>query len=217
MATRCDSGQALDTLLGKILRIDVDARPRTPTRPTRSRTTTRSWAPRERSAEIWLTGLRNPWRMHFDEATRRRSGSATSGRASWEEINVAPAGTGGLNYGWSVVEGYDCFRGAECDTTDLTGSRGCIQPRRSGCSVTGGDVYRGSAIPALVGWYVYADYCSGRVWALDAAAALAGGSVETILVMSSGRALSSIAEGPDGELYATDHNGALVRFEAAPD
>jgi hypothetical protein len=83
--------------------------------------------------------------------------------------------------------------------------------------VTGGAVYRGSEIPDLVGWYVYADYCSGRVWALDAAAAVAGETVETILVMSSGRSLSSIGPGPDDELYATDHSGALVRIVAAGD
>ena len=206
------AGQALDTLLGKILRIDV-----TPTADTDPPYSIPDDNPFVDTAgargEIWLTGLRNPWRMRFDVPTGDLW-IGDVGQGAWEEINLAPDGTSGLNYGWSVMEGFECFRDAGCDTAGLTRPVAAYS-HDFGCSVTGGAVYRGSAIPDLVGWYVYADYCSGRVWAIDAAAAVGGAPGEPTLVMTSERSLSSIGEGPDGELYATDHGGALLRFEAA--
>jgi glucose/arabinose dehydrogenase len=148
-------GQDLDALLGKLLRLDVDARkpyaiPRdNPFRGGRGR------------AEIWAYGLRNPWRIAFDPPARLLY-IADVGQNQWEEIDVMPAGRGGFNYGWNWMEGSRRFR---------PGGRppaGLVVPlveydHGDGCSITGGVVYRGRALPQLVGHYVFSDYCTGWV------------------------------------------------------
>lgn len=208
------SGRDLGSLLAKILRIDVDvpadadppyAIP--PDNPFVDRAGARP--------EVWLTGLRNPFRFRFDPATGDLwIGDVGQGRR--EEIDLAPAGVGGLDFGWNTMEGTTCYATDPCDPTGLTlpvAEYGHDQ----GCSVTGGAVYRGTAQPALGGWYVFTDYCSGLVWVLDAAAAAAAdGPIEATLALDSGRSLVAIAPGPDGELYATDHaSGELLRVVVA--
>jgi glucose/arabinose dehydrogenase len=118
--------------------------------------------------EIWSLGLRNPWRYSFD----RKSGDlyiADVGQNEWEEINVEPAGSsGGLNYGWRLKEGTDCYDPpSDCDT--LTGLTDPVYEYGHGgnpfkCSVTGGFVYQGCAIPELKDRYFFGDYCSGQIW-----------------------------------------------------
>jgi glucose/arabinose dehydrogenase len=209
-----DSGRHLDTLLAKVLRIDVavdqgaDADPRYRIPPDNPFLKTPGARP-----EIWLTGLRNPWRMRFDRA----NGDlwiADVGQNAWEEIDVVRAGASGLDFGWNVMEGAHCFR-AEDDQCDRSGLTLPVAEygRDGGCSVTGGTVYRGSAFPALQGWYVLSDYCSGRFWAIDAASASSEQTREPIEVAATDYSISTIAEDPSGELFATDlANGSLLRI-----
>ncbi|MDA1280663.1 MAG: PQQ-dependent sugar dehydrogenase, partial [Chloroflexi bacterium] len=158
-------GQNPTTLLGSIIRIDVDTTSNTKKYgiPAGNPFATSPDGPNDPRPEIWAYGLRNPWRFSFD----RTSGDlwvGDVGQNAWEEVNVVESGG---NYGWNILEGKHCFEpSSNCNPT------GTILPiteySHSGgnCSVTGGHVSRSSAIPELTGVYLYADYCSGRIWGL---------------------------------------------------
>ena len=200
------SGRDPGTLLAKVLRLDVDAGPDDglgyaipPDNPFRASEGARP--------EIWLSGLRNPWRIRFDRATGDLW-IGDVGQGAVEEIDVARAGAGGLDFGWNIMEGSGCFRSEGCDREGLT-LPVTEYGHDQGCSVTGGTVYRGKAQPDLVGWYVFSDYCSGMFWAIDAAT---DGPQPPIAVLDSGRSISAIAEDAAGELYATDLGGELLRI-----
>ena len=116
--------------------------------------------------EIWLTGLRNPWRIRFDGETGNLW-IGDVGQGAWEEIDVAPAGVGGLNFGWNRMEGFHCYEPTEgCDETGLT-LPVAEYGHGLGCAVIGGVVVRDADQPRLNGGYVFADECSGNVWLLD--------------------------------------------------
>jgi glucose/arabinose dehydrogenase len=202
------NGQSLKTLLAKILRIDVD-------------TTTGDRAygiPGDnpfadgsggRLGEIWLTGLRNPWRISFD----RRTGDlwvGDVGQNAWEEVDVQRAGaSGGTNFGWNRMEATHCYQPPTgCQDPGLTlpvAEYGHDQ----GCTVIGGNVDRGTGQPLLASVYLFADYCSGRVWAIDPSV---DGLRSPTLVASTDHAFSAFGEDETGELYAVDINsGALLR------
>ena len=155
------NGQDLSTLLGKILRIDVDGQ--SDTRPYEIPTDNPFADQPGARPEIWVRGLRNPWRFSFD----RSSGDlwiGDVGSAIFEEVNTqAASSSGGENFGWDLMEGYTCRAEGACDrfVAPVSGF-----PRGEGCVVTGGYVYRGSAAPELEGTYLFADYCSGKVWGL---------------------------------------------------
>ncbi len=213
------SGRDLGTLLAKILRIDV-ARVPAADGPAFSIPPDNPFVGRPGAQpEIWHTGLRNPWRFRFDRATGDLW-IGDVGQGAWEEIDHAPVGAGGLDFGWNVMEGTHCFSpAAGCDETGLT-MPVSEYGHDEGCSVTGGTVYRGRSHPDLVGRYVFADYCSGRVWTLDAEAVVTAsdGALDPSIALDSGRSLSAIAEDQSGELYATDHGaGELLRFDLAND
>jgi glucose/arabinose dehydrogenase len=148
------SGQNLDTLLGKILRIDVSALPYKvpPDNPFVGQ-------PGKRP-EVWAFGVRNPWRFSFDHTTRNLY-IADVGQGSREEVDVVAASAAGLNYGWNIWEGTICHpASASCNPA------GVAMPlidydHGDGCSITGGYVYRGSALPELAGRYLYSDFCGG--------------------------------------------------------
>lgn len=155
------NGQRLDTLLGKMLRIDVESAVKPYGIPASNPFAGKKGA----LPEIWATGLRNPWRFSFD----RKNGGlfiADVGQNKYEEVNFQPPSSkGGENYGWNSMEGLHCFKARTCDTGGL------VPPvveysHDAGCSVTGGMVYRGKAFPPLDGAYLYGDYCSGRIWGL---------------------------------------------------
>lgn len=195
-----DSGRRLDTLLAKVLRLDVDvpdgADPPYAVPPDNPFVDEARARP-----EIWLTGLRNPWRMNFDRATGDLW-IGDVGQGAWEEIDVARAGTGGLDFGWNTTEGFECYPPG----TEGCATGGLVPPVAAyghdvGCAVTGGSVYRGAAQAALAGWYVLADYCSGRFWALDPTS---DGPTTPVPVLESGRSISAIAEDAASELLATD-------------
>ena len=199
-----NAGQRLDTLLGKLLRIDVDgAAPYAipPDNPFVDRAGARG--------EIWAYGLRNPWRFSFDRATGRLF-LADVGQNQWEEIDLIERGG---NYGWRTMEGAHCFNPSTgCDRTGLALPI-AEYDHGQGCSVTGGYVYRGSRIRALVGRYLFADYCSGRIWALTDAG---GNRWAMAVALTTDFRITSFGEDQTGELYVVDHNGAVYRLTARP-
>jgi glucose/arabinose dehydrogenase len=206
------NGQRLDTLLAKILRIDVDGAP----------TDGKAYAiPADNPfvdtqgarPEIWLTGLRNPWRIRFDRANGDLwIGDVGQGR--WEEIDVARAGTSGLDYGWNRMEGFHCYEPSDgCDQTGLT-LPVAEYGHEFGCAVIGGVVVRGPSQGALEGGYVFGDSCQDNLWLMDPTG---DGRREPVIVGQLGRTLSSIAEGEDGTVYATSLSGQLLRIVATGD
>jgi glucose/arabinose dehydrogenase len=147
-------GQNRATLLGDLLRLDVDAgNPYAipPDNPYVGSTQNRP--------EIWAYGLRNPWRFSVDAASSTIY-IADVGQNAWEEINAVPMSSAGLNYGWRIMEATHCYNAQTCTQTGLTLPVHEYN-HSDGCSVTGGHVYRGSAIPGIVGHYFYSDYCEG--------------------------------------------------------
>lgn len=151
------NGQNLASLLGKLLRLDVAAA--SAAQPYTIPDTNPFVGAPGRRGEIWASGLRNPWRFSFDGQTLYL---ADVGQERREEVNIVAASQGGLNYGWNRMEGTLCFNATDCDRSGLTlpafeydhGTNDA-----NGCSITGGFVYRGQAIPELAGRYFYSDYC----------------------------------------------------------
>ena len=148
--------------------------------------------------EIWAYGLRNPWRMSFDNETGLLW-TGDVGQEHAEEIDVILPGG---NYGWNITEGTSCFPpDADCDMSGIT-LPVWEYGRSSGCAILGGYVYRGADIPSLAGWYVYADYCTGLVWGIQAETAAAGGPVEELLLTDDApQWILSLAEDSAGEIY----------------
>ncbi len=199
------NGQNLNTLLGKLLRIDVNVEPYAVPGDNPFANTS------EARPQIWAYGLRNPWRFSFDRATGDLY-IGDVGQGEWEEINFQPAvSVGGENYGWVNYEGNHKYGGGSPE--------GLVFPvaeyshTEGGCSVTGGYVYRGVALPELNGVYFFGDYCSGLVWALYRTEAE---TWNRTLFMSTGFSISSFGEDEAGEVYVVDHSGAVYRLVATP-
>jgi len=194
--------QDLGTLLGKMLRINVD----NPSPPYYSIPPGNPF-----QNEIWAYGLRNPWRFSFDRATGDLF-IADVGQGAWEEINFQRAGTGaGANYGWRIMEGAHCSGlGGTCPDASL--ALPVLEYAHTlGCSVTGGFRYRGSASPALAGYYLYGDYCSGRIWG----ATSTGAAWQTVELKSAGINISTFGEDQAGELYVASYaTGEIFRISA---
>ena len=210
------NAQNKSTLLGKILRIDVDNGGANPYAiPSGNPYATGAGG----LPEIFQIGVRNPWRMSFDRLTGD-FWFGDVGQNAVEEVDWFPAGTGaGANLGWRIMEGTSC--------TGLPGPIACndaslVPPvitytHGFGCSITGGFVYRGSAVPELIGRYLYADYCSGRIWA--AQRNNIGQWIPTELGVT-GFSVSSFGEDEGGELYFAHHGtGDIYQFAdtTAPD
>ncbi len=194
------SGQSLNTLLGKVLRIDVDG-PAPYSVPADNPFVGQA----DVRPEIWAWGLRNPWRFAFDRATGDLF-IADVGQNEFEEVHFAPAdSSGGVNYGWNIMEGEVCFRTNTCDQAglDLPVAVYSHNEAPSGCSITGGYVYRGSAFPQLAGVYLYTDYCTGNLWALHQA----NGAWQDQVVGELSINASSFGEDEAGELYLVDREG----------
>ncbi|CAL9600996.1 hypothetical protein SUDANB58_05439 [Streptomyces sp. enrichment culture] len=206
------AGQRLDTLLGKILRIDVsracgDLPYCVPEdNPFAGRAGARP--------EIWLYGLRNPWRFSFDRA----DGSlwiGDVGQGRWEEVDHLAPGRGGLNLGWSCREGLEKFEGGHCvPGEEYTEPVFTYSPYTGGCSVIGGHVYRGRAYAGLVGGtYIATDYCSSTVWALRPDGR---GGYEQAEIGEMPTQVTSIGTTVDGEFYVVnDLPGGLHRVSFA--
>ncbi|MBR9773630.1 MAG: PQQ-dependent sugar dehydrogenase [Cytophagales bacterium] len=155
-------GQNRSTLLGNILRIDVDqengAMPYSIPDDNPFAGNTEGF-----KEEIYAYGMRNPWRFSFDTATDQLW-VADVGQNSYEEIDIVKNGG---NYGWNTMEGFHCFKADECNQENLELPIWEYDRDEGDISITGGFVYHGEALPQLQGLYIYADYVSGRIWSLD--------------------------------------------------
>ncbi len=221
-----NAGQDLNTIFGKVIRIDVNQAPYgiPETNP--------FYGQENKRGEIWAWGLRNVWRFSFD----RENGDiyyGDVGQNKWEEVNYEPGSSrGGVNYGWRIMEANHCYDPEEnCPKTGLTipileypndanymrTLTGMDQPDVDGCSVTGGYVYRGKQIEGLQGTYFFGDYCSGNIWSFKVEHGkavefqnrteeinLAGGEFTNYI--------SSFGEDADGELYIIDYNGGVYKI-----
>jgi len=202
-----NNGQSLDTLLGKLLRIDVDrgntyAIP--PGNPFANTVGARG--------EIWDYGFRNPWRFSFDRGTGDLF-IGDVGEALREEIDFESAGNGGKNYGWRLMEGSHCYEPpVNCNSGSL------VLPileysHTFGCAVIGGFRYRGKLLAAHIGTYFYSDWCSGRIWG----ATNTDGTWTATQLLDSSLSVTTFGEDEDGELYVSNYgsNGGLYRLVPA--
>ena len=190
-----NSGQSLNTLLGKILRLDVNG-----DQPYGVPADNPFVGRSDARPEIWCYGMRNPWRFCFYPVTKLMY-CADVGQDLWEEIDIIEKGK---NYGWNIMEGNHEYKDGRPKT-------GLVPPIKEydhnlGLSITGGFVYRGKKIPALAGYYIYGDYDSGRVWGLKYEAGRVTADVQLLIAAS----ISSFGEDNEGEIYLCNHYGHAV-------
>jgi glucose/arabinose dehydrogenase len=208
------NAQNSQALLGKVLRIDVD-RALGPD-ATYAIPPDNPFVGGGGAQEVFVFGLRNPWRFSFDRATGALW-LADVGEGAYEEVTRLETGTAaGANLGWSVTEGSRCYNLVPCDTTPFVAPL-TEYSRDMGCAVIGGYVYRGDAIPDLAGWYLFADYCTGLLFGVPSGAQPAVGEViEPLVLLETGFQLSTLGQGSDSELYVADFvGGSIYRVAAA--
>lgn len=190
------NGQNRDTMLGSILRIDVES------------VGSQYAIPEDNpfNDAVWAYGLRNPWRFSFDSATGDLF-IADVGGGMYEEINFQPADSqGGENYGWNIMEGTECFGSLSCDQSGLVLPVAGYDHQEGDCSVTGGYVYRGRQYDDMQGLYIYGDYCSGKIWGLREI----NGDWETRLLRDTDLRISSFGRDQSGNLYLTGYAAGTV-------
>ncbi|MEN3275086.1 MAG: hypothetical protein V7631_876 [Massilia sp.] len=202
------NAQNLNSLLGKLLRVDV--RSATAGQPYTIPANNPYVNQTGRRPEIWAYGLRNPWRFAFDG---EQLYTADVGQDAREEVNIATLSQGGLNYGWDMMEGTVCFGAATCDRTGLTlpvfeYAHGANNV--NGCSINGGYVYRGSAMPELAGRYFYSDFCRGFVKSFFATGA--GITEQRDWNLSDAGRVVSFGRDGAGELYVISASGHIFRL-----
>lgn len=193
------NGQNQNALLGSLLRLDISGDPYTipPNNPYVGQAGKRG--------EIWAKGLRNPWRYAFDAATGLLY-IADVGQGAREEVDVVPSDQAGLNYGWNVMEGSICYNATTCNQTGLTPPILDYSHANGACSITGGYVYRGSAITAIRGHYFYSDYCAGFLKSFRYQNGAAVDQKDWGITMN---AVSSFGVDFAGELYVISGNNIL--------
>tara|TARA_Y100000590_G_scaffold459037_1_gene615055 strand:+ start:2988 stop:4250 length:1263 start_codon:yes stop_codon:yes gene_type:complete len=198
-------GQNTATLLGTIVRIDVKSQG---LKGMYAIPDDNPFAGNDFTArqEIWAYGLRNPWRFSFDQQSDTLW-VGDVGQNRYEEVNIIEPG---LNYGWNQMEGSDCFISDPCSEPHL------ILPiieysHNDGCSITGGHVYRGSRLPFLEGFYIYGDFCSGKIWALSYEE---GSVVSNTEIVDSNIQIASFGRDLDGEIYVLAYEGGIYRLYA---
>ncbi len=201
-------GQSKNTLAGKLLRINVNGS--VGTRQYRI-PASNPYVGKAGLDEIWSFGLRNPWRFSFDRLTGDLW-IGDVGQAKYEEVDRSTSSTNkgrGVNFGWNVMEGRHCYSPATgCSAV------GKLYPvaeytHSEGCSITGGYVYRGTAVPSLRGRYVFGDYCSGTIWSVPNNG---GSPITKSLLMDTAYSISSFGEDEKGELYLVDRGGTIYKF-----
>ncbi|MGB1772390.1 MAG: PQQ-dependent sugar dehydrogenase [Planctomycetota bacterium] len=210
------NSQNQNTRLGKMLRLDVDGG--SPYAIPPDNPFAGPGAPLD---EIWASGLRNPWRFSFDRLTGDMY-IADVGQFNWEEISIQPASSaGGENYGWRCMEGNSCtgLSGCACNAASLTDPVQ-VYSHGSGCSITGGNVYRGCAMPDMHGIYFYSDWCSSTIWSFE----WNGSSVQNFTNRTSEldppgsqsiAGVTGFGEDAYGEIYICDWNGGEI-FKIVP-
>jgi glucose/arabinose dehydrogenase len=199
------NGQNKQTLLGKMLRIDVDKKDPgleygipndNPFEMTGG------------AQEVWAYGLRNPWRFSFDRSTNDLW-IGDVGQGKFEEVNFTAKGLSApRNYGWNTTEGQSCYEASVCDKTGLEMPVHVYAHTSNNQSITGGFVYRGTVSPKIAGKYIYADFISGRIWSLTKS----GGNFLNALEVDTDDNISSFGEGADGELYVVALGGKVSRL-----
>ncbi len=197
-----DHAQDPNTLLSAILRLDVDSGDPYGIPPDNP------FVEGGGAPEVWAYGLRNPWRFAFDEGLMY---IADVGHSDWEEINVVPLGGAPYNFGWLIMEGTHCFSRPGCDTAGL------VLPvleygHDEGCSVTGGFVYRGVAIPELVGHYFYADWCGSWVRSFRYANGRATQPADWSEDLAEVGQVNSFGLDGSGEMYVATWSGMVARI-----
>lgn len=183
------NGQNMESLLGKILTIDVDA---------------------GGTPQIFASGVRNPWRNAFDGDDLY---VADVGQGEWEEISVIGPEPG-QNLGWNVMEGSACFEREDCDTSAFV-MPVYVYGHEQGCSITGGFVYRGSAIPALEGHYIFGDYCSGALFSFRQALGVVEDFADYSEAFGEIGSITSFGRDSAGELYVMVQDGRLMKIVPA--
>ena len=195
--------QNINELLGKMLRIDVDQNVNIP--PFYGIPPTNPFAgPTPGADEIFMLGLRNPWRFSFDRMLGQLF-IADVGQDTWEEVDsVNPSTSSGANFGWRIREGNNCFNPPSGCTSpsNYVGPVAVYQHLSGRCSITGGYVYRGAAIPSLAGKYLYADFCTGEIFTLT-------GTTQALL-LDSPHSISSFGEDRLGELYLCAYTSGQI-------
>ena len=198
------NSQSLKSLLGKILRIDVDHGDpyKIPS--------DNPFVSGAGLGEIWAYGLRNPWRFSFDKQTGDIY-IADVGQNKWEEVNFSSFDSeNGQNFGWNYLEASHIYLGHPPEDLVLV-APAAEYGHEMGCSITGGVVYRGSQLAELYGVYLYGDYCTGNVWGLVRDSS---GKWENGLLYSSVARISSFGEDESGEIYIVDHSGSILQLTA---
>ena len=202
------NGQNNGTLLGSILRIDIDT---TSDEQPYGIPSDNPFADGEGGRpEIWAFGFRNPWRFSFD----RETGDlfiGDVGQGDYEEVSLFPTGSDERNFGWNIMEGNSCYQSDDCDQNGLVPPIFAYSHNESGCSVVGGYAYRGSAIESLVGVYLTADYCTGQLWGIGMDA---DGNWVASEPIETGLNVSSFGEDNEGNLFVVDLNGSLFQVVA---
>ena len=198
------NGQSLDTLLGKLLRVDVNSATPYGIPPDNP------FANGGGLPEIWAYGLRNPWRFSFDAATGDLY-IADVGQGEWEEVDYLPGGiAGGENFGWNYFEGNHPYQGTPPEGVQLINP--ITEYRHEGrCSVTGGYVYRGAMLPQWQGVYIYGDYCSGEVFGL---LQNPDGAWESRVLYQLPISITSFGLDENGEIYVVDRGGGVYQLQA---
>ncbi len=195
------NGQNTQTLLGKMLRIDVNT---TSAGKAYGIPADNPFAGGGGLPEIYAYGFRNPWRFSFDRMTGRLF-CADVGQGQFEEVDLV---TKGGNYGWSIMEGAHCLNGGACNMNGLT--LPIVEYDHSeGIAVIGGFVYRGSAIPSLAGTYIMGDFGSGTIWGVTENPP---GTFTRSTLLSTGRNLSSFGQDASGEIYVVDYSGSILKL-----
>jgi glucose/arabinose dehydrogenase len=198
------NGQNPDALLGKMLRIDVD---RGDPYAIPANNPYASGAGGRR--EVWAIGLRNPWRFAFDRQSRLVY-IADVGQNELEEVHVEPYAAAGLNYGWNIMEGDECYRTSGCSRSGLRLPPVAYKHLGNQCSVTGGYVYRGRAVAAIAGHYFYSDYCAGwlKSFRFENGRAVDARDWATENIGH----VVSFGEDSRGEIYIIAENGRIYRL-----
>jgi glucose/arabinose dehydrogenase len=204
-AANPQAAQDTESLLGSILRLDVDGAQRYAIPPDNP------FVDGGGAPEIWVYGLRNPWRFSIDEATGTLY-IGDVGLEAWEEVDAIPLGEGGANLGWPLFEGDTCYQSEDCNASGLTFP--IVQHSHDeGCSIIGGYTYHGAAIPELAGHYFYSDWCGGWIRSFRLVEGEATELRDWSDQLERIGSISSFGVDGSGELYVVTSQGTLARIE----
>ncbi|MFL5643005.1 MAG: PQQ-dependent sugar dehydrogenase [Chloroflexota bacterium] len=207
-----NNAQRKSTLLGKVLRINVNGTGHGPFDHYSVPKSNPFYGSKPGLEAIWAYGLRNPWRISFDRGTGKLF-IADVGQGRYEEVDRERVGiAGGRNYGWNAMEGMHCYTSSKCPLAGDTLPNAEYSHDGGNCSITGGYVYRGPTQTALRGLYVFADWCSGRIWTIP----FDGPAVNQpeTLRADTDLNITSFGEAENGELYAVTGAGGVYRVLA---